>query len=294
VGFGDSEPAKHVREQLLVPEKDAFFVSGFDADDFFVTLAQRLGCFPPECVGKPFSHLDALLENVSPYTIPGQPTNTDVVEEARKLIQQAIRQHEEVSQLVEHETRTKEISVSLPTVLSDLMVGDYEKVIASLSQHEDHLSPEFRDPLSWAFVMQGNALSDQAQRKEGAEADQLFTLAGEKYQAALTFKPDKHEALNNWGNALLNQAQRKEGAEADQLLSEAKEKLLRAEAILPGASSYNLACICAIRGEEAACREWLEQCRASQTLPTREHLMSDRDLDNVRGQPWFKAIIEKI
>ena len=27
VGFGDSEPAKHVREQLLVPEKDAFFVN---------------------------------------------------------------------------------------------------------------------------------------------------------------------------------------------------------------------------------------------------------------------------
>ncbi len=43
----------------------------------------------------------------------------------------------------------------------------------------------------------GTNLSDQAQTKSGAEADRLFTEAGEKYQQALAIKPDLHEALNN-------------------------------------------------------------------------------------------------
>jgi hypothetical protein len=46
-----------------------------------------------------------------------------------------------------------------------------------------------------AFV--GDRLADQAKQKTGAEADALFTAAGEKYQAALAIKPDDHEALYN-------------------------------------------------------------------------------------------------
>ena len=177
--------------------------------------------------------LDALLENVSPYTIPGQQANTDVVAEARKLIQMAMRKHEQALQLTESEPKTGEMSISLPAVWSDLLAGDYEKVIASLANHEDCLSPEFRDPLSWAFVMQGNALSDQAKLKKGEEADRLFALAGENYQAALRVKPDMHEALNNWGNALSDQAELKEGEEADRLFALAGENYQAALAIKP-------------------------------------------------------------
>ncbi|MDO8140643.1 MAG: hypothetical protein Q6358_04015, partial [Candidatus Brocadiales bacterium] len=67
VVYKDSEPAEHVRQHLLVEGKYAFYVKGFDADDFFVTLAQRLNSFPPDFVSKPFSHLDSLLEMVAPY-----------------------------------------------------------------------------------------------------------------------------------------------------------------------------------------------------------------------------------
>jgi len=35
VGYKDNEPASHVREKLLLTDKSAFYVNGYDADDFF-------------------------------------------------------------------------------------------------------------------------------------------------------------------------------------------------------------------------------------------------------------------
>lgn len=53
VGHEDSDPANHVREKLLIPGKNASFVRGHDADSFFVELAQKLDCFPPQFVKEP-------------------------------------------------------------------------------------------------------------------------------------------------------------------------------------------------------------------------------------------------
>lgn len=84
-----------------------------------------------------------------------------------------------------------------------------------------------------AFNNWGNALSDQARTKQGAEADQLFHLAGEKYEAALRIKPNTYEPFHNWGNTLLAQAKMKQGAEADQLFQLAAEKYDAALRIKP-------------------------------------------------------------
>ena len=72
VGYLDNEPGQHVVDNLLSDEKekDAYYVKGFDSDSFFVTLAQMLGCFPPEFVSKPFSHLENLFDNLTDYTFP--------------------------------------------------------------------------------------------------------------------------------------------------------------------------------------------------------------------------------
>ena len=61
----------------------------------------------------------------------------------------------------------------------------------------------------------------------------MFAAAGEKYDAALKIKPDKHEALNNWGTALSDQAKTKEGGEADALFAAAGEKYDAALKIKP-------------------------------------------------------------
>ena len=89
VGYRDREPAKHVRERLLAANKGAYFVRGFDADSFFVELAQRLKCFPPAYVERPFSHLASTLDVLTVYTMPDGNSEVDVTAKARDLIAQA-------------------------------------------------------------------------------------------------------------------------------------------------------------------------------------------------------------
>src|SRR3989304_1706041 len=369
VVYKDNDPAEHVRQRLLVDGKYAFYVKGFDADDFFVTLAQRLNSFPPDFISKPFSHLDSLLEMITPYTLPGQTTQVDVADEARKLIQTAI---DTVQKPQSPETLARTL----------LMKGNYDEVIALLSENAKDLTPELAELASWAYIMQGNSLSDQAETKTrekadrlfaqavekyqaalkikpdmyealynwglalckqaetktrekadrlfalagekcqaalkikpdkhealnnwglalyrqaetktGEEADRLFALAGEKFHASIKIKPDYHEALNNWGLALYRQAETKTGEEAGHLFAQSKDLLLKAESILPGISAYNIACWCAIRGQEDECKEWLEKCLNLKVMPSRQHLEKDNDLENIREKPWFKAILARL
>jgi len=455
VGYQDSEPAPYVSERLLTDGKYAFFVSGWDADSFFVTLAQRLGIFPPPLLQQPFTHLDCIFQMLSPFSLPREVSEEDVTRTPRDWIHRAITEIEEVGRLVADAERM-------------LMAGDYDGVVALREQYESQPSQRLAEPLSWAYVMQGsslteqaktktgeeanrllaqagqkyaaalaikpdrheafynwgNALSaqaksktgeeadrlfaqagekyaaalaikpdnhdalnncgtalldqaksktgegadrlfaqagekyaaalaikpdnhdalnnwgtalsaqaetktgeeadrllieagekyaatlaikpdepealynwgtallDQAKSKTGEEADRLFAQAGEKYAAALAIKPDMHEALNNWGNALLDQAKSKTRDEADRLFAQAAEKFGRAEEINPGGSAYDQACVAALMGDEEACRNWLERSTDAGTLPKREHLLSDDDLESVRECQWFKDFLK--
>ncbi len=221
--YKDDEPAEHVRQHLLLNGKDAFYVKEFDADDFFVTLAQKLNCFPPDFISKPFSHLDSLLEMVTPYTLPGQTTQVNVTDEARKLIRTAIDTHENIQR-----SSSKELLAR-----TYLMEGKYDEVIALFTKEIGSLTPGFTELASWAYILQGDALSDQAMTKIGKEADRVFAMACEKYQAALKIKPDYPPTLNNWGCALSEQARAKTGVEADWLFALGGEKYQAALKIKP-------------------------------------------------------------
>lgn len=85
----------------------------------------------------------------------------------------------------------------------------------------------------WLQLNWGNALSAQAKQREGAEAEELFREAGERYCRALAIRPDMHEALNNWGIALSAQAKERGGPEADDLFRLAGEKFEAALVIKP-------------------------------------------------------------
>lgn len=297
VGFQDNEPAQHVREKLLVSGKDAFYTKGFDADSFFVTLTQRLGLFPPAFIAQPFTHLDRTLEMLTPYTIPGQTAEEDVTHTPRQWIKTAIDNFEKGGPLV---VAAEDIPPSEGPQSSSflnaaaqffLMTGDYDRALELHEQYHKAPSPQLAETLAWAYLLKGNALSKQAKIKTGEEADRLFNLAGEKYQAALELKPDMHEALNNWGAALADHAKTKTGEEADRLFEMAGKKYLNVEVIKPGEGAYNLSCLFAFRKDETNCRKWLEKSKEAGMLPEPKHIMEDPDLESMRDKDWFKGIL---
>jgi cytochrome c-type biogenesis protein CcmH/NrfG len=225
IGYQDSDPSEHVRKKLLVTGKDAFFVKGFDADDFFVTLAQKLECFPPDFVGKPFSHLRNLVDNVTPYSVPGQTVS--VADSATSLIQEAIERFETGGN-----ERAEEQSLALRA--NDLLLaGNYDQVIAMEPDYIRSPSPELADVIAWAYIAVANDASGRAETKSNEEADQLFGKSFKDYEAALKIKPDTFEAFYNWANGLSIKASTKSGEEADRLFAQSYEKFDAAMKIKP-------------------------------------------------------------
>ena len=220
IGYNDSEPATHVREQLLKENKYAFYTMGFDADSFFVTLAQMLGCFPPEFVSKPFTYLGTLFNQMTAYTLPKTEAPVDALRNAQRVVQEAIEKIESI--------RSDALQAS-----SDLLGGDYEKVVGLEAKYGNLWKREVEEPVAWAYIGKGNVLYNEAKTKSGVEKEELYRQASEKYEAALKIIPDSYQALNNWGNALSALAKIKWGAEADKLYRQANEKYESALKIEP-------------------------------------------------------------
>ncbi|QWH14972.1 hypothetical protein EXW38_18850 [Bacillus mycoides] len=70
IGYENNPPSEMLKSDLLSDEKYAFFINGFNSDDFFVLVSQHLGCFPPTFIRKPFTHLSNTLDTLSRYKIP--------------------------------------------------------------------------------------------------------------------------------------------------------------------------------------------------------------------------------
>jgi len=260
--YKDKPPEQHVQDRLLVEGKDCFSVNGFDADDFFVALAQGLGCFPPDFVQTPFTHLDNLLEPVLPYSLPGKNSSLEAI--PKQLLRDAIEKIEIPSALA---LRANDL----------LLAGDFDKVIEMEADFAKTPIEELGDAIAWAHISLGNelvsqtgdrtdeeaarlwvlaeekyvaalainpqhsaglngwaiALTGQARTRSGEEAERLWALADEKFSAGLAAKPDDADALYNWGVALADKAKRKTGEEADRLWAAAGEKYSAALAIEP-------------------------------------------------------------
>ena len=212
VGY-EGGPTEAVREGLLDADKDACFVRGYNADSFFIALAQRLGIFPPAFVNRPFSYLDACLDSLAPFPMGKSEEHKeerDVTTEPRRWIAEAIATYE----------RGEGKAVAARELL---MAGKYSEV-EELSSGPDEPTPELADPLSWAYVMQANALSRQADGALPEDGLPLISLACAKYASAIKLKPDMYQAFTNWGVALQIRGQLTRGNERDEAFAEAIEK----------------------------------------------------------------------
>ena len=142
-----------------------------------------------------------------------------------------------------------------------------------------------------AFYNWGTALSDQALTLTGKAQVECFKKVGEKYAEAIRIKPDDHNAFFNWGAALSHEANTVSGDARSQILGAALEKLKRAKK-LDGRGNYNLACIHAQLGNDELALDELEACQSDETLPDKDHLDQDTDLDSLRDTPRFAALFD--
>ncbi len=229
VGYNDADPPAYVREKLLEADKDACFVRGYDADEFFVLLAQRLDCFPPDYLTRPFSHLDRTFDHLVTFRLPLTGSEQDIVKPTRQWLAECREQYEDDPQSVpeawaavlrgpgepEVERDTSDPAVAAATHAGLLQratslareareSNSTEAAVGMLREAEEiygkALALEPGDHVT--LYNWGVALASRARLSEGEEAEALFEAAGRKYAAALEAKPGDADTLYNWANAL--------------------------------------------------------------------------------------------
>lgn len=133
------------------------------------------------------------------------------------------------------------------------------------------------------------ALSNLARIKQD---EILFEKAFEQYEKYLTIQPDNTNNLSNYGTTLLELAKLKND---EGLFHKAFEQYQYALKILPN-DTYNLGCFYSIKNNLELSKENLLHAEMYDYLPSNPftHLNEDKDLDNVRNEPWFTELLERL
>lgn len=385
IGYGKNPPSEHVRQKLLIENKYAFYIQDYDSDRFFITLTQRLNCFPPKIFTEPFSHLKNVFDSFTPFPILLSGISTDksfdFTSRTKKMITSAIKTIEKQSS--KEIEQISQLSRHLKIAEDHYMKGNYDGVLKLKSKiRKDKKGKEL---LYWSEVALGNLVSVFDESMKTEEQQRLLERSITHYKNACLFSKTSYIALNNWGLSLFSLAKIKEDqVSKDFLLKESilkyneaikiessyfgaysnwadslnelsktkedsrvKESLLKesinkykiaiklnphhplpysncansfielakinenpnekeklfnqglqfgdeAEKIINGFGSYNMACIYSLLGNVDACRAALEKSKKFSFLPPCYHLKSDKDLDNVRAEEWFKEFIKEI
>ncbi len=169
-----------------------------------------------------------------------------------------------------------------PEEADKLFTEAEEKYQAALSIQPNY--PEASN--NWGWI-----LMQKAKRLEGKASEAVYKQAADVFKQTVDLNPEMHEAQLNWGVCLMEQAKTQKGINVHPFLVNAKKKLLAAETLSPGSGAYQLARVMALLANETGCREWLEKCKAQDTLPDRDTWMNEIDFLSVRESKWFKTLV---
>lgn len=213
VGHRDREPDEHVRTRLLDGDHYASYVRGYDADSFFVTLAQRLSVFPPPVVDQPFSYVKGVLNTLTEWTSPGHGLRQDILRLALDSIESAIRQYESDGTMAARggggdPAFAGDGPVSGSQILALQVAGDHGAVLAAAARLDDAQRSSVSDAIAWAHNQLGDELSAKAAERPAHEGVALLQDAARAYEEALRLRPDLWVAVNNLGRALAEHATR--------------------------------------------------------------------------------------
>ncbi len=235
VGYREDPPSQRVQEFLTTPNTNASLIKGYDADAFMLKLNDILGLTQPEILDKPFSSLQAMLNEINDINDEEHFKGVkERLEMAKKDVTKSIRQFEKKENVILDEAELH--ADKLKKDIIDLLISenyDQQGVIRIEERAKQINDQDVNSLLAELYLSWGIDLGNLAKTKEGKEANDLYQKAIGKYEKAIAIKPDKYEALNNWGNNLGNLAKSNEGKEADDLYHQAFEKFNKAVEIKP-------------------------------------------------------------
>lgn len=117
-----------------------------------------------------------------------------------------------------------------------------------------------------------------------------FEKSFHEFESYLALKPDDYQVLENYISALFecfhitNQTN----------LLDTAYKYIHQSLTLKPDETYNLACYYSLKNDVDLAHKYLINVEHQGNLPLIEHLISDKDLDNIRKERWFIELLERL
>ncbi|OTG82664.1 hypothetical protein B9T33_04235 [Acinetobacter sp. ANC 5054] len=159
--------------------------------------------------------------------------------------------------------------------LSQKCFDTYDQVLNLMSNNPDHYANYGACVLLFAIQKQD----------EG-----LFHKAVNLIEQAYKLQPENFEHLNNYNGAILSLAYLKNDKN---LFDIAFTSINNALEINPE-RTYNLVCYYSITSQNDLAKDNLFKALSYNTLPNLDHLNTDKELDNIRNEPWFIELLERL
>ena len=215
IGHG-SKPAQHVGDKLLGKDCGAHFLGGWDADDFFVTLAQKLHCFPPRFVTQPFLHLRSMFSMLTDYKAPrNDMDDSPDFRQSRFDVASVVRP--QLDDLIQ--SREQSLSAEY-----HFLAGEYERVVALFEKRNiKGLSPEDAETYGQSLLILGDRVHTLAKADDNRAQ---YRLALKRFEVAAKVPATRADALFNCGNVLFDLSLAVRNG-APEVMTTSAERLLR-------------------------------------------------------------------
>jgi tetratricopeptide (TPR) repeat protein len=204
------------------------YFGGVDSDRFMIELGQELGCWPPKILHWPEEHVLEELEGIIPYPedFPGDDDLKKIRVDLDRLAKIRRENSRKITELLQ-QGKYEEVIRLADTAQSD---DERTSVAWAYTMHGNTLSGRaqeesdrslleesftnfstalnFKSNMYEALFLWGNAALEYATLNRDREPDpELFELAIEKLERAVSLEPRNHEALNNLSSAQLQLSQ---------------------------------------------------------------------------------------
>ena len=322
IGY-EKEVPEHLQNFFKKYKNHAHYIGGHDADDFFVSLMQNLDCLP-DFFTNHAQHTIRILDEVIDFPMPNTDDGINIMSDLRQQMinvgQQALSLIAKIHNLM--------LEGNYNQVIEDVETS-YGEIVAN--KIFEGMDEEIKFIYSWAKISKAKEDWSELKSKDFEKDDELIQSIFENFEKAVLMQPDMYELYLSWGQVLSEIAYQTGESEfykgsiekfvkADEINPstptvnhlwgtsllmladlegdnsyniEALNRLEIAEKSLPG-HVYNLACAQIRFNNLEEAKKKLIFCKENNTLPPKEIILSDSDMDVFFGTAWFAKFVEDI
>ena len=298
------EPNSNVKKFIEVNPNHRNFIGEQDADKFLLELAIELKCFPTELFKDPIKHLKEICEYVNNFPLNTSESEIDVLEDTKKTLEIADKTKPAITTIKLAELlHAKKFETIINQVKNlDLMIKPISKIVASaylgkalifLTKDERQFQIHFDKAISLKPDFY-QAYADVGTKLISSNKIDALIKAKDFFENCFTINPKIKDdtIIGHYAIALSKLARIREDKSLFEKALVQYENALKTQ---PN-KTYNLACYYALIRDSEKSKINLLHAEKHDTLPKNslKYLKEDTDLDNVRNEPWFTELLERL